>query len=291
MGITITYGSDSPQTQEKYQDYAELRAKRDLYDAPEKLENYNSPQTVSSVGKAQSQANDEVPPLKEEIVVGEPIKGTPVYNLPINFGYDFMRRIYGIVIHGFEGNINSIIHALRQPSQGEWYGLAYHFLIYGGAIWKLTPEGVVTYHAGPSQFPDIVNGLTSGINEVTIGIAILNKDATDADYLALTNLIKDIMLRQPYLRKKLIYCHKEVSPGRKTDPEVFDREKFDMLMDWDNFTIERNIALIRADIKLAKNLGRWDQALNPEWKPAKELIKEDAIKAGVYDLMKADFEN
>lgn len=145
-----------------------------------------------------------------------------------------------IVSWGFEKMENRtvdtvILHSSYNPLEGEkydvdavigiykTYGVSPHYIIdRGGKIIQLVEEKNSAYHAGVSALPD---GRTN-VNAVSIGIEILNDDKgdgyTEAQYHSINALLADIQRR--YALRYLL-GHKDIAPGRKTDPWNFQWNK------------------------------------------------------------------
>jgi AmpD protein len=65
-----------------------------------------------------------------------------------------------------------------------------------------------------------------GVNNFSIGIELIGSEDTDfteAQYISLARLTKDILSRHPL---QYIYGHCDVAPGRKTDPWGLDWSRY-----------------------------------------------------------------
>jgi cytoskeletal protein RodZ len=102
------------------------------------------------------------------------------------------------------------------------YGVAAHYLIdREGTIYQLVADKNIAYHAGESKVPD---GRT-GVNTFSIGIEMMNtkeEKFTSSQYSALNQLLASLNKQYSI---KYILGHKDVSPGRKTDPWGMDWNK------------------------------------------------------------------
>ena len=102
------------------------------------------------------------------------------------------------------------------------YGVAAHYLIgRDGKILKLVEEKNIAYHAGVSTVPDGRNN----VNKFSIGIELVanEKDGyTKEQYDSVSRLVNEIKSRYDI---KYVLGHKDISPGRKTDPWKFDWNK------------------------------------------------------------------
>ena len=81
------------------------------------------------------------------------------------------------------------------------------------------------WHAGASSFDGVSN-----CNDYSIGIELEGTDElpyTDAQYLALEKVTRQLMLTYPKLTLERITGHEHIAPGRKTDPgPAFDWQRF-----------------------------------------------------------------
>ncbi len=109
-----------------------------------------------------------------------------------------------------------------------------HCVIYRtGVIEQFVPFDARAWHAGISSFQG-----RQRCNDYSIGIELEGTDTlpyTDAQYLALENLSKFIILRYPRITIGRIVGHNDIAPGRKTDPGYeFDWPRFRQSL----FTVE-----------------------------------------------------
>ena len=85
------------------------------------------------------------------------------------------------------------------------------------------------WHAGVSEFAG-----RAACNDFSIGIELEGTDHqpyTDAQYLALAAVSRDIMRRFPAITLGRIVGHNDIAPGRKTDPgPAFDWPRFRQLL-------------------------------------------------------------
>lgn len=140
----------------------------------------------------------------------------------ISWGYasSKSRTIDTVVVHSSYDALGSdpydVDGLLKEYKQ---YGVAAHYLIdRKGVIYQLVADNNVAYHAGESKVPD---GRT-GANNFSIGIELMNTESgsyTSAQYSALNSLIAK--LKKNY-KIKYILGHKDIAPGRKTDPWNID---------------------------------------------------------------------
>ncbi len=145
----------------------------------------------------------------------------------ISWGYKSTnnRKIDTIIVHSsydaLGGDVYDVEGILKEYKQ---YGVSAHYLIgRDGTIWQLVAEKNIAYHAGESSVPD---GRT-GVNNFSIGIEMVNTEKdnyTDDQYSALNSLI--VNLKKKY-SIKYVLGHKDIAPGRKTDPWGMDWSKVD----------------------------------------------------------------
>jgi len=149
----------------------------------------------------------------------------------VNFGYTVgktsTRSIDTIVIHssynilsGNEFDIAQIIKEYQQTNAAPHYMVARD-----GTVYQLVKEKDIAWHAGVSKMPARSAGGKdgrTGVNAFSIGIEMIGTKTsgyTDAQYTSLKKLIDDI--RSRYTIKNVV-GHKDISPGRKTEPWQFD---------------------------------------------------------------------
>lgn len=102
---------------------------------------------------------------------------------------------------------------------------AHLFIERDGAITQFVPFTARAWHAGISSFDGVSN-----CNDYSIGIELEGTDElpyTDAQYLALEKVTRQLMLTYPKLTLERITGHEHIAPGRKTDPgPAFDWQRF-----------------------------------------------------------------
>lgn len=138
------------------------------------------------------------------------------------------RKIEAIIIHSSYNALTpdsfSIAGILREYKQID---VSPHYIIgRNGDIYRLVADSDIAYHAGKSRLPD---GKTD-VNSVSIGIEIVNTihdSPTNAQYASLVLLVRCLETRYSV---KYVLGHKDIAPGRKTDPWNFDWEKFDEML-------------------------------------------------------------
>ncbi len=138
------------------------------------------------------------------------------------------RKIEAIIIHSSYNALTpdsfSVAGILREYKDID---VSPHYIIdRDGNIYKLVPERDIAYQAGKSRLPDG----TTNVNSVSIGIEIVNTihdSPTNAQYESLASLVD--CLRSKYAIKYVL-GHKDIAPGRKTDPWNFDWKKFDGML-------------------------------------------------------------
>lgn len=123
-----------------------------------------------------------------------------------------------VVVHGTVGSDAGDLNWLTNPAAK----VSYHYLIQrDGTIWRLVEEKDRAWHAGKSHWHG-----RDDVNDFSIGIGLSNlgpgkeEHYTDEQYDSLGWLIHDLFIRYGPLD---VVGHKDVSPGRKTDPwDYFD---------------------------------------------------------------------
>lgn len=131
----------------------------------------------------------------------------------------------------------------------------HYYICRDGRVFQMVGEDRVAYHAGKSAW-ELDGRIVEGLNGWSLGIEVGNagpfggrvpspeeeahigealwasaEPYTEAQYVALAALLRDICKRHPQVRVQDIVGHDEVSPGRKTDPgKHFDWERVRALM-------------------------------------------------------------
>lgn len=99
-----------------------------------------------------------------------------------------------------------------------------------GSVIQFVPFLARAWHAGRSSFRG-----KSECNDFSIGIELEGSDTiayTDAQYSALAELAKQLMVDYPAINRSRIVGHEDIAPGRKTDPgEAFDWDKFQSMIE------------------------------------------------------------
>lgn len=99
-----------------------------------------------------------------------------------------------------------------------------------GRIWQYVPFAKRAWHAGVSQFCG-----RDKCNDFSIGIELEGSDDdafTDAQYVSLAALCKQLMLLYPAILPEHLVGHSDIAPGRKTDPgPYFDWARLFALLD------------------------------------------------------------
>jgi N-acetylmuramoyl-L-alanine amidase len=103
---------------------------------------------------------------------------------------------------------------------------SYHYIIErDGTIYRMCRPEVVAYHAGDSAWPDPVHyppgNSGHSVNTVSLGIAFANNG--DGEKLTPSQIESGLWLCSVFVGPgkipiQHVLAHKEVSPGRKTDP-------------------------------------------------------------------------
>ncbi len=153
-------------------------------------------------------------------------RGLKIKNDLVSWGYqkyNGTRKIDTIIIHstynplgGGQYDFSKILAIYKK------YKVSPHYLIErDGAIYRLVKENNIAYHAGISRVPDN----RTNVNNFSIGIEMIGNKIdgyTKAQYNSVKKLINQI--KSEY-KIKYILGHKDIAPGRKTDPWNFDWKK------------------------------------------------------------------
>lgn len=107
-------------------------------------------------------------------------------------------------------------------------GLSYHYIIErDGSVVKCAPTTRVAFHAGASVGPDGPN-----VNDYSIGISFANWESkgekiTPEQVKAAADVVHEIRMNLPTV--KYITRHRDISPGRKTDPALLTRADYEKI--------------------------------------------------------------
>jgi len=127
--------------------------------------------------------------------------------------------IDAIVLHHTATNSARVDLATLRWVRGSNRVSAHYLVGPDGTVYQLVPDSQVAWHAGRSS----LHGETEpSVNARSIGIEITNDGTgqtpfTEAQYLALEQLVP-YLSRRYRVPKKNILGHRDVAPGRKTDP-------------------------------------------------------------------------
>jgi len=118
------------------------------------------------------------------------------------------------------------------------FGVSSHYLITRrGKVYRLVPEEMKAWHAGPSVMPAPDN--RTGVNEFSIGIELIateDSGFTKSQYISLISLCKDIEKRHgrkmTYVGHDGIAGERAVAMGLRKEPKTDPGPLFD----WDFFT-------------------------------------------------------
>lgn len=149
----------------------------------------------------------------------------------LKFGYveiDSARKIDVVIVHSSycptqtdSFNLDCILNLYKK------YDVSAHYIIdRSGTIYSLVEEKNIAHHGGKGFLPDNDNRP----NSRSIGIELINTQAqvyTEWQYIALTQLVKNIKVRYPI---KYVLGHSDIAPTRKTDPWNFDWAKFNIML-------------------------------------------------------------
>ncbi len=147
-------------------------------------------------------------------------------------------RLEFVVVHGTwmagdEGALQRLTDPAAEVS-------CHYYITRGGEVIQLVPESEVAFHAGRSRAVNAEGIEVDGLNGWSLGIELANSGPflagtptpadeanpdwskvepyTLAQYDAVIDLLRDILLRHPSIIKERVLGHDAVSPGRKSDP-------------------------------------------------------------------------
>ncbi|PTL76802.1 N-acetylmuramoyl-L-alanine amidase [Vitiosangium sp. GDMCC 1.1324] len=150
---------------------------------------------------------------------------TPVFKPPVvsraspNFESRQGVDIDVIVLHHTGTNRVAVDLATLRLSHGSGRVSAHYLIAPTGTVYQLVPDNRAAWHAGVSS----LRGVTEpSVNLRSIGIEITNDGSgqtpfTEAQYRALEQLVP-YLARTYKVPKENILGHRDVAPGRKTDP-------------------------------------------------------------------------
>lgn len=140
---------------------------------------------------------------------------------PGQFGGDSIERF-------FTNCLDHSLHPFFKEIEG--VEVSAHLLVRrDGSVIQFVPLNHRAWHAGRSQFQGREN-----CNDFSIGIELEGTDTSpysDEQYLALVQLTCDIQRLYPMITCDRITGHRDIAPGRKTDPgESFDWVRYRSLL-------------------------------------------------------------
>ena len=135
----------------------------------------------------------------------------------------------GCVQKFFTNQLDSSLHPYFDTI-AELQVSAHIFIERTGNIIQFVPFDARAWHAGASCFRGVAN-----CNDYSIGIELEGCDDiayTDAQYEALAELAREILVAYPDITPDRIVGHNQIAPERKTDPgEAFDWARFHQLLE------------------------------------------------------------
>ncbi|MEN0038423.1 MAG: 1,6-anhydro-N-acetylmuramyl-L-alanine amidase AmpD [Cellvibrio sp.] len=130
----------------------------------------------------------------------------------------------GYVQQFFQNKLDASLHPYFSTI-AELEVSAHLFIERDGKVTQFVPFEARAWHAGSSSF-----GGVADCNNYSIGIELEGADDvpySDAQYLALEKVSRQLMLTYPKLTPERITGHSDIAPGRKTDPgPAFDWQRF-----------------------------------------------------------------
>lgn len=130
----------------------------------------------------------------------------------------------GYVQQFFQNKLDASLHPYF-ATIAELKVSAHLFIERDGKITQFVPFSARAWHAGSSSFAGVAD-----CNNYSIGIEMEGADDipyTDAQYVALEKVSRQLLLTYPKLTPERITGHSDVAPGRKTDPgSAFDWQRY-----------------------------------------------------------------
>ena len=127
---------------------------------------------------------------------------------PGEFGGDLVARLF---TNRLPANLDAPLQELRGLKVS-----AHLFLDRAGRVTQFVPFDKRAWHAGESRWR-----CRPGCNDYAIGVELEGTDATAytvAQYATLVRVCRALFARYPRLSADCVVGHREVAPGRKTDP-------------------------------------------------------------------------
>lgn len=136
--------------------------------------------------------------------------------------------VLGIILHCTAGDTvegaTSWLNRFLKNGEGK---ASYHYLIAkSGRITRTLDPGMVAYHAGRSRWPGLPDS-NGSLNHCTVGIGWANDNGSDADLcdddltpeqIGAGLWLCEAMMSRYGVPPNYVLGHREVSPGRKSDP-------------------------------------------------------------------------
>lgn len=130
----------------------------------------------------------------------------------------------GYVQQFFQNKLDASLHPYFSTI-AELKVSAHLFIERDGKVTQFVPFDARAWHAGSSSFAGVAD-----CNNYSIGIELEGTDDlsySDAQYLALEKVSRQLMQTYPKLTPERITGHSDIAPGRKTDPgSAFDWLRF-----------------------------------------------------------------
>ena len=130
----------------------------------------------------------------------------------------------GYVQQFFQNKLDAHVHPYFETI-AELKVSAHLFIDRDGKVTQFVSFNARAWHAGSSAFAGVPD-----CNNYSIGIELEGADEvpySDAQYLALEKVSRQLLLTYPKLTPERITGHSDVAPGRKTDPgSAFDWQRY-----------------------------------------------------------------
>jgi N-acetylmuramoyl-L-alanine amidase len=182
---------------------------KSLFDIVTKLLKYKKTQNTSSLPIELPADLNTTPPDFEIEFIPSP-----------NFSSRKDKKIKCVVLHHTAGSFKSAINWLKNKESG----VSAHYVISRtGKIVQMVDEKDKAWHAGKSEWKNEYD-----IGSISIGIELEGDGKTpftEEQYVVTAKLCKT--LKKKYnITDDWIVGHKDIAPGRKTDPSPWDDKKF-----------------------------------------------------------------
>lgn len=134
-----------------------------------------------------------------------------------------------IVLHSTASSRTSTAKGVASWMNGQPNPISYHYLVdRNGDILRMADPKFTAYHAGVSAYPKRPVGRES-VNRRSIGISFVNDNLTELltnEQLESGDWLCRVWMGKLGVGPEAVVGHKEVSPGRKTDPKMLNMDRW-----------------------------------------------------------------